>query len=493
MWRAAAESAKMAGMRRPRNVLALMVVGLACALLFAFAGCTTILGDFEIEPGTGGITIGQVCTTAAQCASGFCVDGVCCDTACTGLCESCALPDKKGTCSPHAAGTDPDKECKPEPRPDAGTTQQQAATDDGGVVDGGSAVGEAGVILNIPDGGLTSDDNACAGSCDGNRKCAFPGKEKVCGTQFCNSASQEAVLACNQKGNCELDVVACGAFTCQGSACKKQCAAPADCAPTHFCNSGQCQERLANGLRCSVGTECKSGFCVDGVCCNSECNENGQIPGGTCRKSGREGTCVCTPSGSSTECTNGCRLFYKDSDRDGHGDKNVPSTGTNIAVGCVGSPPPAFFAAVKDDCNDAEPRAFPGQTAFFPDQAAGTSGWDFNCDGNAFEKETNEYPGGTCGFCRPPIVITTYPICGNPQDTCLVAGERADLDCRLSKDFLGREYYCDGPRGDAYSAGFTERVACGQPGPYISCSTCSIKGGGPNRPYSDPARVQRCR
>jgi hypothetical protein len=33
---------------------------------------------------------GQPCIAAKQCLSGFCADGVCCNTACTGVCKTCA-------------------------------------------------------------------------------------------------------------------------------------------------------------------------------------------------------------------------------------------------------------------------------------------------------------------------------------------------------------------------------------------------------------------
>jgi hypothetical protein len=54
---------------------------------------------------------GQACTAASGCASGFCVDGVCCDGACTGACKACNLTGRVGTCTPQAAGSDPDSEC----------------------------------------------------------------------------------------------------------------------------------------------------------------------------------------------------------------------------------------------------------------------------------------------------------------------------------------------------------------------------------------------
>jgi hypothetical protein len=49
---------------------------------------------------------GQPCTQPSDCASNFCApQGVCCNQACSGVCQSCNLPGKMGTCSPVAAGT----------------------------------------------------------------------------------------------------------------------------------------------------------------------------------------------------------------------------------------------------------------------------------------------------------------------------------------------------------------------------------------------------
>src|SRR6185312_5739999 len=61
---------------------------------------------------------GAPCTGANQCASGFCTEGVCCDTGCSdgagqsGLCRSCKVSGKVGTCSAVAAGgADPKNRC----------------------------------------------------------------------------------------------------------------------------------------------------------------------------------------------------------------------------------------------------------------------------------------------------------------------------------------------------------------------------------------------
>ena len=52
--------------------------------------------------------IGQACSNAFDCQSGFCANGVCCSSACDGVCESCALPSSVGTCSLEPLGTQSD-------------------------------------------------------------------------------------------------------------------------------------------------------------------------------------------------------------------------------------------------------------------------------------------------------------------------------------------------------------------------------------------------
>lgn len=109
---------------------------------------------------------GEACTASVGCATGRCVDGVCCESACTGVCESCAIAGYEGTCTLAEAGSDPDRECSAEcdgtgrcapfvrdagiSMPDAGSDADAGvALDAGGRLDGGI---DAGVTEPAPSG-----------------------------------------------------------------------------------------------------------------------------------------------------------------------------------------------------------------------------------------------------------------------------------------------------------------------------------------------------
>ena len=49
------------------------------------------------------VTGGQSCALSSECPSGVCEDAVCCAAAC-GVCATCALPTRIGTCSPEESG-----------------------------------------------------------------------------------------------------------------------------------------------------------------------------------------------------------------------------------------------------------------------------------------------------------------------------------------------------------------------------------------------------
>lgn len=97
----------------------------SCALEGAVGSCTphAVGTDPELECGEArfcaepGVCVapdlpnGEACGGDAYCKSGHCADGVCCDGACGGACTACNLEGSVGRCTPHGAGTDPEREC----------------------------------------------------------------------------------------------------------------------------------------------------------------------------------------------------------------------------------------------------------------------------------------------------------------------------------------------------------------------------------------------
>lgn len=67
------------------------------ALLFS-SGASGATGAGHI------LTIPATCSSDSECTSGHCVDGFCCNSACTGQCEACDVPNSLGTCAPVAGG-----------------------------------------------------------------------------------------------------------------------------------------------------------------------------------------------------------------------------------------------------------------------------------------------------------------------------------------------------------------------------------------------------
>lgn len=195
---------------------------------------------------------------------------------------------------------------------------------------------------------------------------------------------------------------------------------------------------------------------------NSQCSD---IPGGSCSQAGSVGTCTC-----SKDCGNkGCRLFYVDGDGDGHAAETALPVGGAVSptIFCVGDTVPVGAADKRDDCNDADGRAFPGQTSSFDTPATG-GGYDFDCDG----VETPLYPVHAkrrgCVLCNLDE-SDRVPVCA-ASTTCDKTnnGQRAALDCRLAS-VKGGGYACT--LDDV--SGFIQNVACGSPGPYVTCGACS--------------------
>lgn len=448
--------------------LPLIIVSSVVAVGAAVVGCTSILGGFDVaslEPsggpeggssGTGGKESGVACQSGAECASSFCADGVCCETACDGVCESCALATP-GICLPVPDGTDPGLECGPVPLPDAGASGGGVEDADGGL--------DAGKQVNVPDGGTTADQAACAGSCDGARACKYPGREKACGTKFCNTPSEAARVACDGQGHCgTLAFDICDAFTCENHECLKTCASLDDCQSTHFCNSGGvCQPKLGNGVPAVAGTQCLSGFVSDGVCCNTDC---ATVPSGKCNNKGSEGTCSCRVDGQN--CTR-CLVYHPDVDGDGFGDATATLGNGRAVAGCE-TAPPAGYVGNRADCADGDANAHPGQGAYFDTaiagaRAPGTEPFDYDCSGTTV-KETAEYVGASCHPCGTPERKT----CSNDLTCPFKLNVPSYLNCAYAVD--AREETCVGK--GAAREGFGATVACGSTGTYMQCGSCNV-------------------
>jgi hypothetical protein len=84
----------------------------------SLSGDTTVVGTQWKNQGKGAAYVytlrksnGEACTTAAECASGYCADGTCCVEACTAPCKSCA--NANGTCTTMIAAGETDPNATP--------------------------------------------------------------------------------------------------------------------------------------------------------------------------------------------------------------------------------------------------------------------------------------------------------------------------------------------------------------------------------------------
>jgi hypothetical protein len=213
---------------------------------------------------------GQDCMSNSQCQSGFCVEGVCCNTACTGGCQTCALPNARGTCTPVPAG-----------QPDTK----------------GMCVAQA--------------ESTCGndGKCDGKGGCQKWKDGTVCKAASCSStANTETPQGTCKTGRCETPSArSCAPYKgCTGTRCLENCGSDGQCTSGNFCNGGSCGKR-PNGAQCSAANQCASNICAQGRCCSTACS-------GVCQACNASGTCVNVPTGQpdpngacpDDACSNGC-------------------------------------------------------------------------------------------------------------------------------------------------------------------------------------------
>jgi Cellulose binding domain len=210
--------------------------------------------------------LSTACTTAAQCASGFCQQGVCCASACTGGCASCALAGTSGTCTNVPTGMDPLSAC----------TDGTAAT--------------------------CGND----GFCDGSGKCRLYAAGTVCAAATCPSSTFTPARTCDGAGNCQtVTSTLCTPFACDttNKLCKNTCTpatSSTDCTAPATCIGTSCG-LLSLGSTCTTSASCNSGFCAQGVCCNSACTANCT----SCAITSSLGTCIAVPAGQDplNQCT----------------------------------------------------------------------------------------------------------------------------------------------------------------------------------------------
>jgi hypothetical protein len=223
---------------------------------------------------------GSYCNVHAACASGFCVDGVCCESACDGICQTCA--DSPGTCT-LVLQNNGDDTCS-DVCDGAGACKKFMGSM--------CALGEECVSGFCTEG--VCCETACTGLCE---TCAKSVPVGVCTVLPQGAASRDAM---------------CFPFVCTGvSDCPSLCLSDDNCDNSHYCEAdGTCQPRTAVGVKCEVTGErdcatahscrsCNGGQCVDGYCCFSTCE-------GACERCNggdlgwpgtANGTCATAPEG----------------------------------------------------------------------------------------------------------------------------------------------------------------------------------------------------
>lgn len=200
---------------------------------------------------------GSACGDATECKNGFCQQGVCCHTACTGICQSCALAGTTGTCSNVANGAaDPGARCMDQGAASCGTD----------------------------------------GFCNGAGACRKYPASTPCAAPSCptGTSTKTSGRTCDGAGVCQAATMSsCAPYKCNdtGTDCKAACTSDNDCVGPEICDpmTNLCGNKKRLGQACTATSDCLTGnFCTDGVCCStSSC--------GTCQACNVSGTGVCSP------------------------------------------------------------------------------------------------------------------------------------------------------------------------------------------------------
>ncbi len=271
---------------------------------------------------------GSKCATPAECDSGNCIDGFCCNSSCSGSCESCNLPSAEGTCTP--------------------------------------IVGQP--LPGHPACSATPTDLACGLRCNGTdaKACHDSAPSASCGVASCAAGIENDVSTCDGSGTCKSSTRSCGAYACGATACLTSCADDSGCAKANFCKAGACVGVQALGESCAGDSQCTSGHCTDGVCCGvASCGSGAACAGpgasaGTCLK-GAGASCGAAGECASAHCVDGlccdksCDGQCEACDIKGSEGSCTPVTGAPHAIGKGRAACDALDAAdcAKAACNGA--------------------------------------------------------------------------------------------------------------------------------------------
>jgi len=483
---------------------------------------------------------GAGCTaaTAANCASGNCVDGVCCtQTAaqCNGTCKSCNTAGSPGDCANVPAGL-PDDTCASDQACDANQQCKKPLGQQCGVF-GECATGHCadgvccdtdcndkckvcnlaskrGTCSFVPSGDEDAptcvSDDLQGRSCDGAGNCAnIPkanGKSCTASAQCqsgfcidgvcCNQACAQTCYQCDRTGN----VGTCAA-TLIGQL-DHSATTPCDSAGQSCNGSGSCVTgKLPNGSTCTANTDCTSNYCVDKICCSSTCTTACQA----CNVAGSLGSCVNVPAGSQdTNATTPCNMAGQYCDAAGTCQTGLKPNGTTCGaasecgsnfcvdgVCCVNA-----CAGLCSTCNGGNPGTCEGVRAGTPDSACSTGMY---CGDNrmcVMGKKTNgaacagdsECASSYCvdGTCCESVCQGTCRSCANSTGTCGFA--KLGTDTRLQcKGELGCGGTCNGQGACSWAP---QGKTCRSPGCQkdigVITSTGGVCDGAGNCPPASP-------
>jgi hypothetical protein len=369
------------GTTRPCDPFLCGTGGACKSLCGANTDCTT--GNLCLNTSCGKKPISGTCTATTDCLSGFCEQGICCATACTGICQSCAVPGKEGTCSPVPAG-------------------------------------------KAPVGGQCADQGAPScmkdGLCNGAGACELYVAGTTCAAETCANGTYTQARTCNGTGTCQVGTPAsCGTYACNtNNICRTTCAKATeatDCAAGFVCNSGVCSKKL-DSVACGAGTECQSGQCQQGVCCASSCT-------GTCRScalTDTAGTCTLAPA--ATDPLGQCAIAPTatcgtDGMCDGAGNCRLYAKGT--MCGATTCPMPGSTLTSAPQCNGAGVCQPGTQSTCTPYVCGGAGACFTSCTAASAE-------------CLSPNVCNAALQCGKKSDgaACAMGNECVHGNCNQS-------------------------------------------------------------